>query len=104
MRRESLSHPLAIAGVLVTTASASVFIALTIAMLAGLLRNPYAGLVVLIALPAFFLIGVALVVTGMRLRQRKLLRDPSAVDQWPVVDFRHRRVRRTTLAITALAA
>ena len=37
MRREALSHPLAIAGVMVATAAATVFIALLIAMFAGLL-------------------------------------------------------------------
>ena len=52
-RREALArHPLAIAGALITTASAVVFIALAIAMLAGLFDNPYAGLVVFIAIPA----------------------------------------------------
>ena len=104
MRRDALSHPLAIAGVMVATASAAVFVALLIAMFAGLLRNPYAGLVVLVVIPAVFMVGVVLVATGIWLRRRALKRDPSAVDDWPVVDFRHVAVRRTTLLITALAA
>ena len=45
-------HPLAVVGVVVATASAVVFITLVIAMLAGMLTNPYAGLVVFIGIPA----------------------------------------------------
>ena len=59
MRREAFSHPVAIVGVLLTTASAVVFIALLIAMLAGMLVNPYAGLVVFVAIPALFVLGLA---------------------------------------------
>ncbi len=60
MRLSTLArHPFAIAGAVVTTASAVVFITLVIAMLAGMLNNPYAGLVVFIAIPAVFVIGLA---------------------------------------------
>jgi NapC/NirT cytochrome c family protein len=104
MKREALSHPLAIIGVLVTTASAVLFIALVLAVLAGLLENPYAGLVVFIALPVCFVIGLLLIPIGVRLQRRKLLRDPDAVVDWPVVDFRRVTVRRTTLLITVLTA
>ena len=78
-RRDALArHPLAIAGALITTASAVVFIALVIAMLAGLLDNPYAGLVVFVAIPAVFVLGLLLIPLGMRLQRRKLQRDPNA--------------------------
>ena len=50
MKREALSHPVAILGVLITTASAVLFVSLIIAILAGLLRNPYVGLVVFVAI------------------------------------------------------
>lgn len=103
-RREALSHPLAIAGVLVTTASAVVFIALLIAILTGLLANPYAGLVVFVALPALFVMGLVLIPVGVRLRRRAMLRDPTAVVDWPVLDFRLARVRRAAVLITALTA
>jgi hypothetical protein len=103
MRREALSHPVAIAGVLVTTASAVLFVALLIAMLAGLLENPYAGLVVLVAIPACFLAGLVLIPIGVWLRQRQLQRDGNVAD-WPVVDLRRVRVRRTVLLVTALTA
>jgi len=102
-RRELARHPLAILGALMTTASAVVFLALAIAVFAGLFRNPYAGLVVFIALPALFLIGLLLIPIGMRLQAHRLARDPSAAD-WPVLDFRQASVRRTALVITALTS
>ena len=104
-RREALArHPLAILGALITTASAVAFVALAIAVLAGLFENPYAGLVVFIALPTLFVIGLLLIPAGMWLQSRKLERDPGAATDWPVLDFRQASIRRTALAITALTA
>ena len=104
-RYEALArHPLAIAGALITTASAVVFIALLIAQFAGLFDNPYAGLVVFIALPAIFVIGLLMIPAGMWLEQRRLLRDPTTPTDWPVIDLNARRVRGTVLLFTALTA
>jgi NapC/NirT cytochrome c family protein len=103
--REALArHPLAIAGALITTTAAVVFIALVIAMFAGLFDNPYAGLVVFIAVPALFVFGLLLIPLGMWLERRKLQRDPTAVAEWPVFDFRRREVRRRALLFVALTA
>ena len=55
-RTALLRHPLAIAGVLVTTVSAVIFIALVISVLAGLFDNPYEGLIVFVFVPAVFLL------------------------------------------------
>jgi hypothetical protein len=102
--RDTLSHPLAIIGVLITTASAVVFSALVIAILLGWFDNPYAGLVVFVAIPACFLLGLLLIPLGVRLRRRALGRDPHAVVGWPVLDFRLTSVRRVALLTTALTA
>jgi hypothetical protein len=95
-------HPLAIVGAIITTSSAVVFITLTIAVLAGMLTNPYAGLVVFIAIPAAFLFGLVLIPWGMWIERRRLLRDPTAVAEWPVVDFRRTNVRRSALLVVLL--
>ena len=97
-------HPLAIAGAVIATVSAVVFISLLIAALVGLLNNPYAGLVVFVALPAVFLLGLVLIPAGMWLQRRKLQRHPGLVDDWGVLDFRKQTVRRATLAVVALTA
>jgi hypothetical protein len=98
-------HPLAIAGALIATASAVAFCALLIAALTGLfVHNPYAGLVVFVALPALLVLGLLLIPTGMWLQRRRLRRDPNAAAEWPVIDFRQRDVRRTGLIVTGLTA
>jgi hypothetical protein len=103
-REALLRHPLAIAGALITTASAVVFIALVIAVLIGLLDNPYAGLVVFVAVPAAFVLGLLLIPAGMWLQRRKLLREPGAAAGWPILDFGRTSVRRGALLFTALTA
>src|ERR1700745_3326381 len=102
MKREALSHPLAIAGAVIATASAAVFIALLVAMLIGFLENPYAGLVVFIAIPALFVAGLLLIPARACLQHPRLQRDPTAVAEWPVVDFRRAQVRRTALMLAFL--
>ena len=99
-----LRHPVSIVGALITTAAAVVFLTMAVAAAAGLFNNPYAGLVIFVALPAIFLFGLLLMPLGHWLTQRKLRRDPAAVAEWPVLDFRIPSVRRTALVITALTA
>ena len=96
-------HPLAMVGIALTTASAIVFIALVIAMLLGMFHNPYAGLLVFIAVPAVFVMGLLLIPIGMAKQRRLLSRSPEAGD-WPVVDFRQSRTRRVALSIATLTA
>jgi nitrate/TMAO reductase-like tetraheme cytochrome c subunit len=104
-RLETLArHPLAIAGAVITTASAVVFIALVIAEFLGLFENPYSGLVVFIAVPAVFLFGLLLMPLGMWLEQRRLERHPEAAAGWPVFDFNQPVVRRRALLVTVLTA
>jgi NapC/NirT cytochrome c family, N-terminal region len=94
-------HPVAMAGVAITTASAVVFIALALAMFLGMLANPYAGLVVFVGLPLIFMVGLLLIPVGMRL-QRKALAEGRGVEEWPVIDLRQTRTRRVALTIAIL--
>jgi hypothetical protein len=105
-RREALARsPLAIIGAALSTASAVLFIALLIAMLAGMLSNPYAGLVVFVAIPAVFVAGLLLMPIAMWQERRRLRLHPDAsAADWPVVDFRIARVRHTALLIALLTA
>ena len=98
----ALRHPLSLAGVIITTASAAGFLALVAASLLGVFQNPYAGLVVFVVLPAIFVSGLLLIPFGAWLQRRALRRDPSARADWPVIDLGESRVRRTVLAVTAL--
>ena len=95
-------HPAAVAGVMLTTASAVVFIALLIAFLFGLFDNPYAGLVIFVALPAVIVLGLLLIPFGMWLEHRRLVQHPDATREWFVIDFRSPTTRRRALMILAL--
>ena len=76
-----------------------------IALLTGLFhRNPYAGLVVFVAIPGLFFFGLLLIPLGMWLQRRRLLRHPESEADWPVLDFRRPEVRRRALLFTALTA
>ena len=94
-------HPVAMAGVAITSASAVVFIALAVAMFLGMLANPYSGLVVFVGLPVIFMMGLLLIPVGMRL-QRKALAEGRGVEEWPVIDLRQTRTRRVALTIAIL--
>jgi hypothetical protein len=100
MRLEPLRHPLAIAGVVITTAGAVGTLTLGVAALMGVFANPYAGLVVFVLLPALFVFGLLLIPIGIW-RQRRAARAGTPAD-WPVVDLRRPRTRRVALAVTAL--
>ena len=95
-------HPVALAGVVVTTVSAIGFLALFVAHLFGLFTNPYAGLVIFVALPAIFVLGLLAIPLGMWLERRRLARHPGATAEWFVIDFRSKTVRRRALLILAL--
>jgi nitrate/TMAO reductase-like tetraheme cytochrome c subunit len=99
-----LRHPIAVAGALITAISGVVFVALAVAALIGLFNNPYAGLVVFVAVPAVFILGLLCIPLGMWLQRRKLARHPETAGDWPVWDFRVARVRRLALVVAAFTA
>ena len=104
-REELARSPLAIVGAVITTVSAVVFLTLLLAALAGMFENPYAGLVVFVLIPAFFVFGLLLMPLGLWLHRRKVRLNPAGeTEGWPVVDFRVARVRQVTLSIIALTA
>ena len=54
-----LRHPLSIAGVALATAAGVGFVAMCLAAALGLFSNPYAGLVIFVALPALLVLWSA---------------------------------------------
>jgi len=104
-RRTALvRHPVALAGVMLTTAGAVAFAALLLAELWGLFDNPYAGLVVFLVVPAIVVIGLLLIPFGMWLEHRRRIAHPGAEREWFVIDFRSASTRRRALALLALTA
>lgn len=97
-----LRHPVAIAGILLTTVSAMLFIVLVVALFAGLFANPYAGVLVFVGVPALFVLGLLLIPLGMWLELRRQRNRGAPVRDWPVIDFGVQRTRRWTLLILGL--
>ena len=97
-----LRHPVALAGVVITTVSAVAFLTLVAADLFGMFTNPYAGLVIFIAVPAVFVFGLLLIPLGIWLQRRALRRDPSTPVDWPVIDLGRSRVRAILIGVMAL--
>ena len=93
-------NPVAIGGAVVSTAAGIGFLVLAAAAFAGLFHNPYAGLIVFVALPALLVAGLLMIALGVWLETRR--RDAAGARDWPVVDLRVARVRRVTLAVVAL--
>ena len=96
----SVRTPISLLGVAIATAMAVVFIALLALELGGVLRNPYLGLLLFIAVPAVFLFGLLLIPLGTW-RRRRHLAAGRAPEDWPVVDL---RVPRTRVVIATVAA
>lgn len=100
--RAALRHPVTIVGVLIATVSAVAFLTLVAADLFGMFTNPYAGLVIFIAVPAVFVLGLLLIPLGIWLHRRALRRDPSTAVDWPIIDLNKSRVRATLIGVTAM--
>ena len=81
-------------GVALTTASALTFLFLLLLDLLGLLPNPYMGIVIFVALPLLFVIGLALIAVGQRAERRA---RHGAVPPWPALNLGDRNVRRAVV-------
>ena len=88
-----LRHPVAIAGILLTTISAMLFVVLVVALFAGLFENPYAGVLVFVGVPALFVLGLLLIPLGMCLELRRQRVRGAPTRDWPVIDLSVQRTR-----------
>src|SRR3982750_4613860 len=78
--------PISVAGMVLTTISAVLFLVVFLADLFGLHTNPYIGIVFFLILPGIFLFGLALIPAGMWLERRRRQRGHPAA-QWPRLDL-----------------
>ena len=94
-------NPLSLVGVATATAMAAMFLVLLALEMAGQLRNPYVGLLLFVAIPAVFLLGLLLIPVGTWRRRRRLALGGQPED-WPVVDFRVPRTRTVVFTVAVL--
>jgi nitrate/TMAO reductase-like tetraheme cytochrome c subunit len=91
---KALRHPVALLGVVITTVMAILFLFLLLLDVLGYFHNPYLGLLVFVAVPAAFVLGLLLIPIGIRLEARRRRRLPEgAPSDWPVIDLRNARAR-----------
>ena len=93
----AVRNPISLIGIAITTAAAVVFLALLLLEIFGQIRNPYFGLLLFIAVPAVFVVGLVLIPIGVW-RQHK---HPAAT-VWPVLDFGLPRTRTVVLTVFVL--
>ena len=98
-----IRSPISIAGIVITTISAVLFIIVLLAELFGLHTNPYVGILFFLVLPALFVLGLLLIPLGAWIeRRRRAAGKPPASLEWPRIDLNNRTHRRTALAIVCL--
>lgn len=93
----AIRNPISLIGIAVTTAAGVVFLVLLALELSGQIRNPYFGLLLFVAVPAVFVMGLVLIPIGIW-RQRR----HGGAGEWPVIDFGLPRTRSVVLWVFVL--
>jgi hypothetical protein len=105
MRRDVrlIRSPVSVAGMVLTTISAVLFLVVFLADLFGLHTNPYIGIVFFLILPGIFLFGLLLIPFGAWLERRRRARGkaPSEI-HWPRIDLNDPIQRRSAVIAFAL--
>jgi NapC/NirT cytochrome c family, N-terminal region len=96
----AVRNPISLIGVAITTAMAVLFLVLLVLELSGQIHNPYFGLLLFVAVPAVFVLGLLLIPIGARRQRRRVLAGAS--DDWPVIDLRMPRTRSVILGVATL--
>ena len=98
-----IRSPISVAGMVLTTISAVLFVVVFLADLFGLHTNPYIGILFFLVLPALFLVGLVLIPIGASIERRRRAagKAPSSV-QWPRMDLNDPRQRGIAVAVFAL--
>jgi len=91
-------------GVVIATTTGITLVFAFILLIFGFQPNPYAGIVVLMILPAIFALGLILIPIGIVRDVRKFRRLGTLPSTYPTVDFSHQGVRRTALFVVIMTA
>jgi len=98
-----IRSPLSVAGMVLTTSSATLFLVVFLADLFGFHTNPYIGVVFFLLLPAVFLLGLVLIPLGAWVeRRRRAAGKPPSAAHWPRLDLNDPAQRRTAVLIFLL--
>jgi hypothetical protein len=95
-----IRSPISVAGMIVTTASAVLFLIVFLADLFGWHSNPYLGILFFLLLPGMFLSGLALIPIGAWVERRRRAAGTAASElHWPRIDLNDPIQRRRAIMI-----
>src|SRR3954454_19503599 len=95
--------PISVAGMVLTTISAVLFLVVFLADLFGWHSNPYVGIVFFLVLPGIFLLGLLLIPLGAWIeRGRRARGHAPAQVQWPRIDLNDPIQRNTAVIVFML--
>lgn len=98
-----IRSPISVAGMVLTTISAVVFIVVLLADLFGLHTNPYLGILFFLVLPTLFVVGLLLIPLGAWIeRRRRAAGKPPTSLEWPRLDLNDPTQRNTAVIVFAL--
>lgn len=98
-----IRSPVSVTGMVLTTASAVVFLVVFLADLFGLHTNPYLGILFFLILPAAFVLGLVLIPLGAWIeRQRRAAGKAPTQIHWPTLDLNNPRHRQIAVGIFTL--
>jgi hypothetical protein len=98
-----IRSPVSIAGMVLTTISAALFLVVFLADVFGFHTNPYIGIVFFLLLPALFVLGLGLIPLGAWLeRRRRAAGMPPTAVNWPRIDLNDPAQRTRAVLIFAL--
>ena len=98
-----IRSPVSVAGMVLTTISAVLFLIVFLADLFGLHTNPYIGIVFFLILPGLFLFGLVLIPFGAWLEWRRRARGKAPAEiHWPRFDLNDPTQRRRAVLFFAL--
>lgn len=103
VRLGSLQNPVSIAGIVLATIGAVLFLIVFLLDLFGFHTNPYIGILFFIVFPAVFIGGLILIPIGLLFerRRRRAGRPPSEL-HWPALDLNNPRQRRIVFGVALL--
>jgi len=97
-----LRNAWSIAGAVITTIAAVMFIGFFFLDIFGFHTNPYLGIVFFVFFPALFVFGLLLIPIGGWIERRTRLKGAPSMPAWPRIDLNSATVRKVAFAILIL--
>jgi nitrate/TMAO reductase-like tetraheme cytochrome c subunit len=96
-----VANPVSLAGMVIATVLAVLFVVLLVLETVGAIANPYFGLLLFVTIPILFVAALLLIPVGSWWTARRRRRHPERSD-WPVIDLRNPHHRTTAVIVLML--